>query len=453
MENVHGEQSSKPRRLWAALTHWFKQEVIDTPLTPTLQPTRLRLQLFGAAMVVGHPLFWAIWSLWLPQPYENLPLRLVMSGVGLLFFTRHVLADPTSASSGRVVSTVLWLNLPFSFWWMYLANGGNHVWLASMAAMTLIYYAVTDWRLATFGILSAGVVSFALLQFVPNTGLQTPMPLFLILVNTVVIGFCVVMGMILGLSAANLRREQLAATLITMGIMAHELRTPLATITLIGTAVRGSASRISQTEEATELEGLAHRLEDLVRSMNHQLNTQMANARLLRLPESKDVIRASSLVKDRIAQFPFRSARERACVIIEALGDFRFFGSQPLFGQVIDNLVKNALRSQAAIGGRLAPGDVVIRIEAHHDHGRIAVTDRGVGIERAHINRIFEPFFSTNHLTGHGLGLAFCKRVVDAAGGAISVTSQPGEGARFEVELPLASETPQTTPAMLRSIT
>jgi two-component system, CAI-1 autoinducer sensor kinase/phosphatase CqsS len=65
------------------------------------------------------------------------------------------------------------------------------------------------------------------------------------------------------------------------------------------------------------------------------------------------------------------------------------------------------------------------------------VTDRGVGIPPELQPRIFEPFFSTNRGTGHGLGLAFCQRVVDAARGSIRVKSELHHGAAFTIELPL----------------
>jgi two-component system CAI-1 autoinducer sensor kinase/phosphatase CqsS len=52
--------------------------------------------------------------------------------------------------------------------------------------------------------------------------------------------------------------------------------------------------------------------------------------------------------------------------------------------------------------------------------------------------RIFQPFFSTDRGTGHGLGLAFCQRVVTAAHGSIRVKSAPLQGAVFTIELPVA---------------
>jgi two-component system CAI-1 autoinducer sensor kinase/phosphatase CqsS len=223
-----------------------------------------------------------------------------------------------------------------------------------------------------------------------------------------------------------------------MGIMAHELRTPLATMALIGDAVRGSASDCNP-ESGHKLEQLAGRLHTLVRNMNHQIDMQIANARLTRLPARSESVSAADLVKTAVTNYPFRTSRERECVRVNVHADFMFRGSYPLFSQVIDNLMKNALRSLAASSSSTQPGDLSIEVGMQQDRGRIVVADRGIGIDPELQGRIFEPFFSTNRGTGHGLGLAFCNQVVHAARGTIRVKSTPGHGAVFTIELPISS--------------
>jgi two-component system CAI-1 autoinducer sensor kinase/phosphatase CqsS len=319
---------------------------------------------------------------------------------------------------------------------MYYCNGGNAAWLASMAAMILTYYFATDWRIASIGLALGALLARAVFELwgpaVP------PMSTEMVLTNTMVIAFCVSMGVLLGISSANLRREHLAHTLATMGIMAHELRTPLATMALIGDAVRGS---VSGCDAAThqKLEHLAMRVHTLVRNMNHQIDMQIANARLMRLPARKERVYAGALVQEVVANYPFRSTREKECVKVDITGDFAFQGSHALFSQVIDNLMKNALRSLAAASTATQPGDLTIEVGRQHGRGRIIVADRGVGINPDLQPRIFEPFFSTSRGTGHGLGLAFCHQVVQAARGTIRVKSAPGHGATFTIELPILS--------------
>ncbi|MEO5671676.1 MAG: HAMP domain-containing sensor histidine kinase [Ramlibacter sp.] len=416
------------------MSRWLREEAITAPLVPVLHPSPLRMKGLGLFTLFGHPLFWAVWALWLPQPYENLPLRLFTASLGLLLINNRISSDPTSRLSGQVFTAVFWFELPFLFSWMYLCNAGNQAWLGSMAAMVLTYYFATDWRIATAGIALGGLLARILFEFwgpaVP------PMSTDVLLVNTMVIAFCIGMGLLLGVSSANLRREHLAHTLTTMGIMAHELRTPLATMALVGDAVRG-ASVGMDTDAARGLDELSTRVHTLVRNMNHQIDTQIANARLMRLPGHKESVSAATLVREATAAYPYRSTRERDCVHLRVGNDFLFESSYALFAQVIDNLMKNALRSLAAASTAGQPGDLSIDVDTVDGHGRICFTDRGVGIDPDLQPRIFEPFFSTNRGTGHGLGLAFCQQVIHGARGSIRVKSEPGQGATFTIELPV----------------
>jgi signal transduction histidine kinase len=66
----------------------------------------------------------------------------------------------------------------------------------------------------------------------------------------------------------------------------------------------------------------------------------------------------------------------------------------------------------------------------------IAVTDTGTGIAPKNLSRIFEPYFATK-AQGSGLGLAISRRIIETHGGTITVTSEVGQGCRFEISLPL----------------
>jgi two-component system CAI-1 autoinducer sensor kinase/phosphatase CqsS len=402
---------------------------------PVLHPSRWRIRALGLSTTFGHPLFYWIWGELLPQPYESLTLRLAMGALGLclLVFPRFS-ATPPSRASAAIFTAIFWVTLPLFFAWMYFCNHGNAVWLASLAAMFLIYYQLTDWRIATLGSVSGIALGWVLFS-VAGPGLPE-MPLVQVLTNSVVIAFSWSMALVLGISSSNLRREQLNYTLGTMGIMAHELRTPLATMSLIGEAVRGEAAEPAEGS-AQMLEKLGTRLNMLVRNMNRQIDMQIANARLMRLPTHKETISAAELVRQSVADYPYRSSRERDCVQLLVRRDFLFEGSQALFAQVIDNLLKNALRSLAAATTASQPGDLLIEVGTLHSRGRIVIHDRGVGIDPALQASIFDPFFSTDRGTGHGLGLAFCQRVVQSANGTIRVKSQPARGAIFTIELPM----------------
>lgn len=412
----------------------IKAELFQEQLDLILHPSRWRLRWLGLFTVIGHPLFGWIWGHWLPQPYESPALRAVMGTLGLLLIWESIVNDPSSKVSARIFTLVFWLQLPLFFSWMYLCNNGNTVWLASFCAMVLIYYHVTDWRAATLGTLSGVLLAWTLFRwFGPAVA---PMTEQQFAVNSVIISFSWASALVLGLSSANLRREHLQHTLTTMGIMAHELRTPLATMSLIGDAMRNESRQVKEAAGAQRLDQLVVRLHTLVRNMNQQIDTQIANARLLRLPTHKEAVGAAALLRNVVKDYPYRNSRERESVVLVLRKDFSFESSYRLFAQVINNLLKNAFRSLAATSSAPKPGDLRIEVGVLNGCGRIVVTDQGTGIAPELQARIFEPFFSTDRGTGHGLGLAFCQQVVESAGGTIRVKSEPGRGAVFIIELP-----------------
>lgn len=105
-------------------------------------------------------------------------------------------------------------------------------------------------------------------------------------------------------------------------------------------------------------------------------------------------------------------------------------------GQVIDNLVSNAVKYTQS-GGTI---DVVV---AHaNDKARIEVTDDGPGLDAPELEQLFTRFFRAGSalrstVPGTGLGLSITKELVEAHGGTITVTSEPGLGSTFTVDLPL----------------
>ena len=424
---------------WIAQRPWFqwlREELVVPPLEPILHPSRRRLWWLGLFMLLGNALFAWIWSVWLPQPYENLTLRLIASLLGCSLMVPQVSLNPDSALSQRVFALVFWLELPVLFFWMYLCNSGSAVWLATLAVMVLIYYHVTDWRFATLGTITGGLLAGALFYVLgPDVA---PIAENQRTIHAVVLAFAWACALVLSLSSANLRRTQLAHALATMGIMAHELRTPLATAALIGDALQLEVERQPDNARSPQLEKLASRLHALARNMNHQIDTQIANAKLMQLPSYAERVFAAELVQQVVASYPFAAGRQRDCVRVLIHKDFAFLSSFTQFSQVLDNLMKNALYSLMAADSRYPPGALRIEVGMQHQRGRIVVSDEGMGIDAALLPNIFKPFFSSNHGTGHGLGLAFCEQVVRSAGGSISVKSEFAVGATFTIELPLA---------------
>jgi signal transduction histidine kinase len=106
--------------------------------------------------------------------------------------------------------------------------------------------------------------------------------------------------------------------------------------------------------------------------------------------------------------------------------------------EVFLNIILNAeqVMTEAHGGGRLS-----IKTRQIEDCIRVSFTDDGLGIPAEHLDKLFDPFFTTRwEKGGTGLGLSACHSIVTEHGGRINAKSQPGKGTTFVVGLPLATE-------------
>ena len=103
--------------------------------------------------------------------------------------------------------------------------------------------------------------------------------------------------------------------------------------------------------------------------------------------------------------------------------------------RVFNNLIKNAVQAI----GRETEGNIRISIKQSENQYITEVTDDGPGIPEDQANKIFSPSFTTKS-SGMGLGLAIVQSIIMEAGGEISFTSEPGNGASFLIVLPLIQD-------------
>jgi signal transduction histidine kinase len=120
---------------------------------------------------------------------------------------------------------------------------------------------------------------------------------------------------------------------------------------------------------------------------------------------------------------------------IEASEDVRLIGFPNEYSQVLTNLLSNS--KHAIQASRREPGLVIMRLAREEGMGTLTVTDNGGGVDEAFLDRIFDPYFSTD-ASGTGIGLYMSKLIIEQnMGGRITARNVEG-GAEFSVQVPLA---------------
>ena len=233
--------------------------------------------------------------------------------------------------------------------------------------------------------------------------------------------------------AASLQGRILAERELLANV-SHEIRTPLArlrvAIELLEEQDQGQASE--------KLTGMAMDLSEL----DSLLENVLLTARLDRALEGDQatglVVRAEAIP----AQGWLEQARSRFSrnhpgrqLQAEVQADLPPLWADPaLLDRLLANLLDNAVK--------YSPKDAPVRIEALRSGAQveIGVLDRGIGVEQADLERLFDPFFRTDrsrakHSGGTGLGLALCKRIATALGGDIRAEAREGGGLALRVRL------------------
>lgn len=252
------------------------------------------------------------------------------------------------------------------------------------------------------------------------------------------VAFAVEVGKRAGLTLDNARlyddaRRALRAREDFLAVASHELRTPLTPLRLQLDALSRSFCQDdggAPQREHRKIEVMRRQVDRLARLVESLL--AVTRGAPIELP-TRECADLAEIVRDVVERMQERAYHAGTEMRFEPRGTVRGRFDARALEIVVEHIIDNALKY-----GDGAP--VEILVERTGDTGVIRVSDRGIGIEEADQERIFEKFersVSADHYGGLGLGLFIARELVEGHGGGLRVRSERGRGAAFIIELPL----------------
>ena len=229
----------------------------------------------------------------------------------------------------------------------------------------------------------------------------------------------------------NQQLEQRALLGEVTAIFAHEVRNP---INNISTGLQLMAMNLPSDDPNQDVIG---RLNDDCNRLTHLMQSVLTFSRP---PEHKyQQVELGELLPALLERWRPRLARLKVKHEFKSTADnSTIIGDPRALEQVFSNLIGNSVEALKVTGDVLSLHIRPSHLEGGRQHVEVNVIDDGPGIPKDLIDRIFEPFVTTNR-NGTGLGLSIAKRIVTAHKGRISVSSVPG-GTVFQVVFPLSED-------------
>jgi signal transduction histidine kinase len=212
----------------------------------------------------------------------------------------------------------------------------------------------------------------------------------------------------------------------------HELKTPAASIQAAAETIRTAA-----VEDPSVIPRFASQLEREAARLSRIVSDLLDLSRLESGSVLEETVALDAIVRDESERFEEQAAEAGVGLSVAASPVPRVRGSARDLALLVRNLVDNAIRYTGP-GGK-------VHVELTSENGEVvlAIADTGLGIPHRELPRVFERFYRVDRARsretgGTGLGLSIVKHVAENHGGRIGVTSELGQGTRFEVRLPSA---------------
>lgn len=217
----------------------------------------------------------------------------------------------------------------------------------------------------------------------------------------------------------------------------HDMRAPLSSLL-------GLVTIAEKTDNQQEVLLCLEMMKKRVRAMEGFIREITDYSRNSRLAIEQKKVNVASLVNEVVDELKFSSGAERIGIHVNIPADLELLTDINRLKVVLNNLIANAIKHHDT-GKQNQFINILASVKG--DRLSMSVEDNGQGIDREHIDNIFNMFYRASESSdGSGLGLYIVKETIEKLSGSIKVRSEKGAGSVFTVDLPAAERTADQTP-------
>ncbi|WNJ97313.1 hybrid sensor histidine kinase/response regulator [Vibrio ruber] len=260
-----------------------------------------------------------------------------------------------------------------------------------------------------------------------------------------IILFVYIYGSIFYVKGKNVHETKISIAKSFGAGIAHEMRNPLSAIKSSVEIIQSLLHTKHPTDSVPHytieqhdyqmVNELLDNMHNTVDSANETINLLLTSIDQNRIPTSTfKIYSASDIAQHAIQSFSYKNPLDRLAVNLTIESDFRFLGSDILLKYAFYNLLKNAFYYQNNENFHI---DICITTQGKWN--QITVKDNGAGIDKEHLQDIFKDFYTHGKHGGYGLGLPFCRRIMEAFAGNIECASVLGHWTEFTLLFPTES--------------
>lgn len=220
--------------------------------------------------------------------------------------------------------------------------------------------------------------------------------------------------------------------------MTHELKTPLATISLAIDALKNE----KVIQDRAKMDYFNGIIKEENKRMNKHVETILQAAVMDRqeIQLTKQPLLVNGLINEILSNYALQLQEKNGTVELQLNAKRDLINADPVhFRNLISNLIDNAVK--------YSKGNLLLKISTSNTNRNLIIRfeDNGIGMSKETVRRIFEKFYrahtgNIHNVKGFGLGLSYVKTIIDAHNGKIKVDSTLGRGSTFTIEVPLLKE-------------